>query len=372
MKILFFVTEDWYFCSHRLPLAQKLVEDGHEVVLLSNIGKCREIIEKEKIRAINFGSSRGSLNPFLALYVVIRLLKIYLREKPDIIHQVSIKPVLLGSVAAIFIRKAKMINAITGLGWLYTSKSKKALVLGFFVRKVLRFVLNKGNTIVQNKDDFKWLTDIGVNGRAISLIRGSGVDIQQFYPVEKNPEKKKIRILLVARMLWDKGVEEFVNAAEKLSTKFENTEFVLVGDPDPSNKASIPESTLDNWSKSNVVQWLGRRNDIDKLLSESDIACLPSYREGLPKSLLEASAAGLPIVTTDVPGCREVVSDGENGFLVPVRDSELLANALEKLIIDRKIRISMGKRSRELAVTHFSAEKIIAETISLYEKELNK
>ena len=198
----------------------------------------------------------------------------------------------------------------------------------------------------------------------LRLIRGAGVNIQTFYP--KVPPFGPVVIVLVARMLWDKGVGEFVEAAHYLTKEGVNARFVLVGDPDPANPASIPEATLRNWQGQHGVEWWGRREDMPAVLQGAHIACLPSYREGLPKSLLEAAACGLPIVTTDAPGCREVVRDGVNGLLVPVRDSAALATALGKLIGDPALRRRMGEQSRLLAESEFGQEAIIAQTLAVY------
>jgi len=219
-------------------------------------------------------------------------------------------------------------------------------------------------TIVQNPEDWALLERSGVPAASLRLIRGAGVDVQVFCPV--TPPSEPVCIVLASRMLWDKGLGEFVEAARRLTEAGVNARFVLVGEPDPANPASVPESTLRSWHGQHGVEWWGRREDMPSVLQAAHIACLPSYREGLPKSLLEAAACGLPIVTTDAPGCREVVRDGVNGLLVPVRDAEALAAALRKLIDDAELRRSMGEQSRVRAETEFGLETAIAQTLAVY------
>jgi glycosyltransferase involved in cell wall biosynthesis len=219
-------------------------------------------------------------------------------------------------------------------------------------------------TIVQNPEDLALLERSGVALSHLRLIPGAGVDVHVFCPVPPPPEP--VRIVLASRMLWDKGVGEFVDAARSLSGAGVNARFILVGDPDPANPSSVPESTLRAWHGEHGVEWWGRREDMTAVLQAAHIACLPSYREGLPKSLLEAAACGLPIVTTDAPGCREVVTDGVTGLLVPVRDADALAAALKKLIDNADLRRCMGEGLRLRAENEFSQDKIIAQTLSVY------
>lgn len=369
-KILFFVTEDWYFVSHRLNLALAAMNAGYEVVLVTRIRENAGVIQEAGIRVISFENERRSMNPFSVFGQVMRLIKIYRKECPEIIHHVALKTVILGTVASLFCGKTRVINAITGLGWLYTSSGGVAALIGKAVRKVLPLLLNKTHIIVQNPDDKNWLTELGVSSKKICLIRGSGVDTKLFLP--KANADEEVSVVLVARMLWDKGVNEFVEAAKILKQQGVNAKFILVGAPDPSNRASVPIQTLEEWNDLGVIEWWGKRNDMPEVLSGISIACLPSYREGLPKSLLEAAAAGLPIVATDVPGCREVVKDGGNGFLAPVRNSEVLAEKIGVIIKDHGLRKKMGKESRKMAEQQFSIEKVNSETLKLYQEVLSK
>jgi glycosyltransferase involved in cell wall biosynthesis len=231
-----------------------------------------------------------------------------------------------------------------------------------------RLAAKNSVTIVQNPDDLALLQKAGVPPARLRLIRGAGVDVAAFIPAPDSPPVP-VTVMLVARMLWDKGVGEFVAAARHLHRRGVSARFVLVGAPDPGNPACIPEPTLRAWHGHDSIQYWGPRDDMPDVLHQAHIACLPSYYgEGLPKSLLEAAACGLPIVTTDAPGCREVVNDADNGLLVPIRDAEALAVALEKLIRDPELRRRMGQRSRERALAEFSQEQVIAETLQLYQE----
>lgn len=363
-RLLFLVTEDWYFVSHRLSLAVAAKESGYDVVVATREAKHGDIIRQAGIRLIPFELSRRGGDPFSELF---RLVKLFCNERPDILHLVAMKPVVYGGIAALIARVPRVIGAVAGLGWLFTSENRLQKKLQPILRTILARLLSFQNfqTIVQNTDDFEVLKKSGVPTDRLQLIKGSGVDVDLFTPIQPD-SSGAVTVVLVARMLWDKGISEFVQAAILLKSRYEKVRFVLVGDPDPANPAAIPEKILRGWNDSSGVEWWGRCEDIPKILEQVHIACLPSYREGLPKSLIEAAAAGLPIVTTDTPGCREVVQEGFNGFLVPVRDSRALAEALAKLIENSKLRTWMGKNSRERAIKEFSSSVINRQVLDVY------
>ena len=363
MKLLFIVTEDWYFVSHRLPLAVVAQAAGFDVAVATRVSVHGEVIRSAGIRLIPFELSRRGGNP---LTEVVALWRLYRREQPDLVHHVALKPVMLGALAAWLARVPAQVNAVAGLGWLFTSSRGIVRLVRPVLRWILARLLNQPHslTIVQNPEDRALLVGSGLSASRVRLIRGAGVDVEAFHPLMPPPEP--VCIVLVARMLWDKGVGEFVEAASQLTGAGVNARFVLVGDPDPANPASVPESTLRSWHGQHGVEWWGRREDMPAVLQAAHIACLPSYREGLPKSLLEAAACGLPIVTTDAPGCREVVHDGVNGLLVPVRDAAALAAALGKLIGDAALRRSMGAQSRLRAETEFGLDAVITQTLAVY------
>jgi len=365
-RLLYFVTEDWYFCSHRLPLAIAALKAGYEVSVVTRVRRHGATIRRCGLRLIPFEISRQAANPLLEARVIARLAALYRRIRPDIVHHVAIKPVLYGALAARMAGIEHVISALAGMGWLFTASSKKADLLMPVVCLGLSRMLSRGRIIVQNPDDATLIRNLGISRDKIVLIRGSGVDLTVFQP---HPEPPGIPVVLLhSRMLRDKGVGQFVNAARLLHRRGRTVRFVLAGNPDPANPASIPKDKLQAWHRSGEVEWWGERSDIPAVLRQAHVVCLPSYREGLPKSLLEAAASGRPIVTTDVPGCREVVVDGDNGFLVPARQAEALADAIDRLLADAALRRRMGRRGRERMQNEFSMDRVIAETLDLYQR----
>ena len=297
-------------------------------------------------------------------------MRLYCRERPDIVHHVALKPMLYGALApGLRSVPAHVVNAVAGLGSLFTSTdstsepaSRDLQVAGVAAWRAAQ------PTIVQNPDDFGLLTRWECQKDRLRLIRGAGVDTEVVSSCSESPPEP-VRYCSTARMLWDKGVGEFVEAARLLTQAGVTARFVLVGDPDPGNPASVPVATLRAWHGHNGVEWWGHRDDMPAVFHTAHIACLPSYyREGLPKVLLEAAACGLPIVTTDAPGCREIVRDGDNGFLVPLRDAQALALALRRLIENAALRTEMGQRAREIVLAEFSQERVIAETLAVYQE----
>jgi len=367
-KLLFLVTEDWYFYSHRLPLAREAQRNGYSVVVATRVQEHGQRILAEGFKLIPIGMQRRSKNPFRELSALIELIRVYKSERPDIVHNIAIKPVIYGSLAALFARVPRVINAIAGMGYVFTSKSIRAKSLRPFIKLALKFLLNRSTTrtIFQNPDDQNMLVQEGIVRRERTmLIRGSGVDPQTYLPT---PEPTGlVTIVLASRMVWDKGIKEFVEAARMLKADRINARFVLVGDTDHGNFAAVPTAQLEIWNKSGIVEWWGKRDDMPRIFAASHIVCLPSaYGEGIPKVLIEAASCGRPIVTTDAPGCREIVRNNENGLLVPVRDHVALARALRMLIDDSSLRTQMGARGRELVLKEFTIEKVVGETVSLY------
>jgi len=363
-KILFFVTEDWFVCSHWLPLIKGAKNAGFEVVVATRTNKHAEKILQHGARVIPFEISRRGSNLFREFTTILRLVGIYRKEQPCIVHHVAMKPILYGSLVSHLMRVPHTVNWVAGMGWMFISNNWRAKILQIAVRKVLGMLLHGTEVIVENKDDQAAFSNIGVAAQHLHLIRGAGVDTLLYAP---SPEPEGVSlVVLPARMLWDKGVGEFVEAATQLKKRGVSARFVLVGEPDEDNPTSVPEPQLVSWQKDGVVEWWGRREDMPHVLAQSHIVCLPSYREGLPKSLLEAASCGRPIVTTDVPGCRGVVRDGDNGILVEARNSMVLADALAKLLADPELRQRMGRRGRERATNEFSQERIVAQVLALY------
>lgn len=370
-KIIYLVTVDWFFCSHFLERAVAAKNVGYEVIVITHIQNERERLERLGLRVIALDMGRRSLNPLAALKTIQRLVSIYYLERPQIVHHIALKPILIGSIAARLAGVRGVVNAVVGMGFAYSSKHWLARVLRPVVTMVLKRLLNPpGSRVVfENQDDLDASIALGaVKRQDAVLIRGAGVQ-PQTDRIIREPHDTPV-VVLVARMLWDKGIQEYVTAAEQLHSQGVKARYLLVGAVDHDNRASIDERTLLGWNLEGVVEWTGFRSDMNQLLSRADIACLPSYREGLPKSLLEAMAAGLPCVTTDVPGCREAVRHGDNGLLVPACDPQALAQALRQLIEDPVMRVNMGERGRERVQQEFSSQHVIAQTMALYKTVL--
>ena len=364
----FFVTEDWYFCSHRLPLAVAAKEAGYEVTVVTRVRSHGMQIQDAGLKLIPLELSRRGVRPSRELRVIKRLASIYSKEQPDIVHHVALKPVVYGSIAARFARVPCIVNAMAGLGLLFSSRSFKIRVIRPLMLLAFRFLLNRSRSrvILQNPDDVCFLCDNGVLNRdRVCLIRGSGVDILKFKVLDE-PAGVPL-VVLASRLLWDKGVGEFVDAARQLKCEGVSARFALVGEADNENPAAISFDQLKAWHEEGDVEWWGRRDDMPKVLARSHIVCLPSfYGEGIPKILIEAAACGRPIVTTDAPGCREIVQDNVNGFLVPTRDAAAVASSLRQLIESPKLRRKMGAKGRLLVENEFTLEQVNKETMALY------
>ena len=369
-KLLYLVTEDWYFCSHRLPIATAARDAGFEVVVATRVQNHAEEIRSRGFRTIPIRLRRKETRPWREMGSVLELVRLYRREKPDLVHHVAMKPVLYGSLAARLSSVPCVVNALAGLGYVFASNESRAGAMRPFIRMALARALSvsNSNVVVQNPDDARILVQAGVPGKSIRVIRGSGVDLAQFAPRAEPPGD--IVVTLVSRLLWDKGVGELVEAARILKRQRANVRVVLVGAPDPENPASIREDHLRSWLREGVIEWEGARDDIPHVWARSHIGVLPSYREGLPKTLLEAAACGRSIVATDVAGCREIVRDGENGFLVPPRQPRSLANAILRLAEDKDLRKRMGATGRQLVEAQFSEPHVVAETLNLYRNAL--
>lgn len=365
-KLLFLVTEDWYFCSHRLPLACAAQDAGFDVAVATRVTAHGDRIRSAGLHLIPIALRRSGRNPWHELRAIYEIAAIYLREKPDIVHHVALKPVLYGSLAAKIAGVPHTVNALAGMGYVFTSQKTSARLLRPWVTLAFRFLLKNTRVILQNPDDRDALLSGGIlRKEQVTLIRGSGVDTDIFRHTPE-PDSVPPLIVLPARMLWDKGVDEFVAAAEILHNEGITARFALAGERDADNPAAIPLEQLQAWHAAGTVTWLGKQEDMPALLARSHIVCLPSYREGLPKALLEAASCGRAIVATDVPGCREAVRHGENGLLVPPRDSTALANALRRLIEDAALRRRFGEYGRAMAEREFSIGQVSAETLALY------
>jgi len=371
-KIIIWVSVDWFFCSHFLERAVAAVRAGYDVTVITRIIHHEAIIRNSGIRLIDLDMQRRSLNPIENIKTIFRLTMIYRKEKPDIVHHVAIKPIILGFVAAKFSGIRNVVNAIVGLGFVFTADTGKPRLIRPMVDVLLRTSINPpgSKVIFENRDDLETFVEKGIVHRSDAiLIQGAGVNPEDYFSAPK--ENAIPCVVMVARLLWDKGVREFVEAARRITANDVSARFIVAGAVDPDNPSSIDTKIIASWQEEGIVEFLGNRNDIPYILGHSDIACLPSYREGLPRALLEAMAAELPCVTTDVPGCREIVIDGENGILVPARDDLRLSEALETLLDDKALRLRMGKNGRQKILQRFSSEIVIRQTLSLYRSFLS-
>jgi glycosyltransferase involved in cell wall biosynthesis len=366
-KVLFIVTEDWYFWMHRSNLAKHLQKIGYQVFVATTRGSHYSEIVSSGFTFIELQIQRKSLNPIQRIQNLFSIRRVLQRVKPDIIHNISIQPIFLVNLATYLNPKAKIINSFTGLGYLFLGDSWKKRFLSTIFSIVLRFLFIHKNRIFtfENQDDKNlFQTKKILSQKKVFVLPGSGVDSKRFYFSETN--LSTYNILLPARLLYDKGILEFVEAARILKIKYPHYSFWLAGRLDFDNPSSIPQSKVQEWEREGLVQWLGNVDDMPQLYKSASIVCLPSYREGLPMSLLEAASIGRPLVATDTPGCREIVRDGENGFLVPVYSIQPIADAIEKILENSELRIQMGKRSRELVESYFKQEIVFREIENIY------
>lgn len=374
MKAILFANTDWYLFNFRLPLARRLGESGFDVLLVSPPGEYGQRLRDAGLRWQPVAMDRRSLNPLRELRLIVQLVRLYRRERPDIVHHFTIKCVVYGAIAAAVAGVPARVNAVAGLGYVFTSRARKARLLRPLVRLLMWPAVNGRHSrlVLQNWDDATAFRQIGIaDQRTIRLIKGSGVDTSRFRPAaEPVLSGPTSRVLLASRLLWDKGIAEYVEAARALRNAGVPVRFRLAGAPDRGNPAAIPQAQLDAWAAEGLVELLGRIDDMPAELARTDIAVLPSYREGLPKSLIEAAACALPLVTTDVPGCRDVVTDGENGLVVPVRNASALAAAIRMLHDNPVWARQLGQAAREKALAEFDERIVVSRTLDVYSELL--
>jgi glycosyltransferase involved in cell wall biosynthesis len=372
MHVLFVVNVDWFFISHRLPLARALIASGARVSLAAADTGCGPALEAEGIAFHTLPMSRHGLDLLGELRTFAALLRLYGRLRPDLVHHVTIKPVLYGSIAARVRDVPAVVNAVSGLGSFLTADHGRSVVrrtVDLLYRVALRNPASR--TIFQNPEDRDEFLGRGfLAPEQVVLIRGSGVDCARFVPMRPPPGAPVV--MLPARMLWDKGVQTFVDAARIVKARQPDARFVLVGDSDDASFMAVPRETLQQWQAEGVVEWWGHVDSMVDVLPQARVVVLPSRREGLPKVLLEAAACGLPMVASDVPGCREVVHPGVTGRLVQFGDHEALADAILGLLEDPDACRAFGLAAREMAQTEFAEEIVVARTMKLYDELLTR
>ncbi len=376
VKILYVVNHAAFFVSHRLPIALAARDQGFSIDLITGQAgsPSMEVLATAKLKEVRLSHERvsfssGGLNLITELIGLIQLIKKVNKMQPDIIHCISPKGIIYGGLAARFTKAKNLILAISGMGFAFTQGnylSKFRNLLSKIYNLIFSFILKHPNVrvIVQNDDDRRIVIKKGLDSNKIVLIPGSGVELEKF--VNSEIEAKAPIILFPARMLWDKGVEEFIEAAKQLKSLMPKWRFIMAGAADYQNPTSVPISLLEELNIKKIVEWVGHVDDMTPYFSEASIVCLPSYREGMPKCLMEAAAAGCAVVTTDTVGCREAVLPDISGFLVPVRDSEALKNMLYLLMNNRNLREGFGRSGRELAIDRFGLDAVIKSTLSIY------
>jgi glycosyltransferase involved in cell wall biosynthesis len=371
LKVLLFANTEWYLFNFRQSLARALRDGGHDVLLVSPPGPYGDKLRELGYRWEPAPMLRRSLNPLRELALLQWLRRLIAREQVDLVHGFTIKCAVYGSIAARLQGIPARVNAVAGMGYVFTSNAPRALVLRPVIRSLFRYALDGDGArlILQNPDDIAMFARARlVKPEAVRLIPGSGVDCSRFTPAHPRDASggRRFRVVLPARLLWDKGLKEYVEAARLLRARGEAIDFLLAGAPDAGNPAAVAEHVVRGWVEEGLVQWLGHVKDMPGLFRSVDAAVLPSYREGLPKGLIEAAACALPLVTTDVPGCREVVTDGEDGLLVPVKDAAALADAIARLKADPALRARLGSAARTKALAQFEEKSVVERTLGVY------
>jgi glycosyltransferase involved in cell wall biosynthesis len=378
MKFIFFANTDWYLYNFRLSTALHLKSLGADVVMVSPPGDFGARFAEHGIRWLRLAMDRASLNPAREALTLRRLVRLLKHERPDLLHSFTVKCAVYGALAARAANVPAVVNAIAGMGYVFTSDQMKARVLRPMVRTLMRGTLGGGHSrvILQNPDDAEaFAASRLVPPDRIRVIRSSGVDTQRFRPAPRlEQERRPLRILFAARLLWEKGVREFVDAAGMLRQEGRDIEFILAGMPDPGNPRSVAPEEVEQWQRDGLVTWLGHVDDMPALLHSVDVMALPSYyREGVPKCLIEGAASGLALVTTDLPGCREVVArHGVDGLHALPRDARSLAERLARLDDDRELLQRLGARARNKALAEFDERLVIARTVEVYDELLRE
>lgn len=367
-KICFVVTEDWFFVSHFLPIARAALADGFAVSLVCNVGEHQSAIAAAGIRVLPLGSERRSLNPLRLLGQVNRLRALLAAEHPDIVHLVALKPIVLGGLAARFAGIGRRVVALTGTGFLGLAHGPAAELARLMLRHGVRFILAGPGTrwLFENRDDIALFGLSEAAGDRIAVVGGAGID-ETAIAIRPLPPGATLKVALVARMLWSKGVDLAVEAVRLARAQGADVTLSLYGAPDAGNPRAFPVEQLQQWSAEDGIAWHGHSDDITGVWAAHHLCLLPSRGgEGLPRSLLEAAASGRAILTTDVPGCRDLVRDGKEGRIVPPDDAPALADALRALAQDRAEVARMGEAARARLCAGFTQSAVTTTVVGLY------
>ncbi|WP_428397806.1 glycosyltransferase family 4 protein [Marinobacter salarius] len=370
-KILFVVNAPEFFLSHRLPIALAAREVGFEVHVATAPGDAVREIRRVGLVHHTVAIARSGQNPLSELGSIFNLYRLFRELKPSLVHLITIKPVLYGGIAARIARVPTVVAAVSGLGTVFLAQSMFSRARRTLVSALYRSAFRQRRLVVifQNPDDRDGLLAIrALRNDQVRMIRGSGVDLSN-YSVVPEPVGTPV-VVMAARLLRDKGVYEFVEASRLLRSRRVNVVMRLIGAPDIGNPTSVAPQDLDCWTSDSIVELLGYRTDVPQQYQAANIVCLPSYREGLPKGLVEAAACGRAVVTTDVPGCRDAIEPGVTGVLVPVKNASALADAIQMLVGWPERRLGMGRAGRKLAEEAFSIDRIVDQHLAIYEELL--
>ena len=378
LRVAYVINDANFFVSHRLPLALSVIKKGGNVTVITgtNINiklenEASDLLKKNKISHKRCNFSQGFTNPISEILGLFQLIYFLKKFKPTTLHSVTAKGNFMALISLIFLKKTKLIMSISGLGTMFTGKiNLKKKVYIFLYKLLLKFSLLRTNynIIFQNQDDYNQFKSlVKINSNRIKFVSGSGVDTSYFLPRKSQLRSNQRNILLPARMLYEKGISEFIDAAIILKKRKIKTNFFLAGDIASLNPSRIPKEKILSWVKSGIVNYLDYQKDMRSLYNQMDVVCLPSWREGFPKVLMEAASCGLPTITTDVPGCKHAIINNKTGFLVPLKDPISLADAIESLIKDKNLQELMGKAGRALALNKFDLKIIIPQIVNLYE-----
>ena len=371
-KVLFFVNVDWFFISHRLPVAIEAAAKGYEVHVATTVTSKAKEIKNYGFILHEIDISRGNTNPFNSIKNLIDTIFLFKKIQPDIVHLVTIKPILLGGIAARLTNIHGVVAAISGLGYVFINEGKIASIRRFFIKMLYRLSLKHRNItiICQNQNDLKEIKSLAkLPKHLFKIIEESGVSLQQF---KYFPDTNKVpKIMMASRFLIDKGIREFYEAATLIKKANLKADFVLVGDIDPDNPSSISDDLINKWASENIVEFWGHRSDMHNVLPQASLVVLPSYREGFPKILIEAAACGRPVITTDVPGCRDAVYNHKTGILVPPKNAKAIADAVKKLLSNNDDRRIMGLEARQMSEIRFDERIVIKTHLEIYKQLLS-
>ena len=369
MKVVLYANTDWFMHNFNLPLATKLRDQGYDVILLTPPGSYSKNLIRLGYRWVGVPMCRRSLNPFREFTLVLWLARFFKKERIDLVHAFTLKCTIYASLAAIMSGVPSRINALTGMGYVFTSADLKARLLRPLVCNLMKLAFRGRGVrlVVLNNEDLIFAHRFRlIDPSFVRYVPGAGIDCSRFSPTSSGSKHTKFRVLLPARLLWDKGIAEYVDAARLLKAEGRDIDFLIAGLPDAGNPASVPETLINTWVKEGIIQWLGHVEDMPELYRSVTVVVLPSYREGLPTCLTEAAASALALVTTNVPGCREVVTHEVDGLLVPAGDYRALAAAIARLQDNPDLCLCFGQRARKKALSTFATCIITESTLAIY------